>query len=242
MLNAESRNYTETELLVKAGESASEKVKLIFENWEWQAGNYTIVETTDNADYALANWNNRLEKSYTFKYDPDVSAVISCTNTYKRWSFEILKTDGYNGNKPLSGAMFALYSLNEDDLITDEEYANLAVKPDKTIVDENGVQWYLYQISTTDTDGLCSFENLNETNYYLTEIKSPDGYKLEFEPRLVTNKAMSSKITVENSSMAKLPYTGASQNPLALIGGILFAISLFAVIFIIRKRRISNTL
>lgn len=236
LLEADSREHTQVNLTVTEGESVSDKIKLELTDWVWTKGNtYTIAEITENDDYSLLNWNNANVKHISFVYDPDRSISYTCTNTWQRWSFEVLKTDGVT-NAFLNNAVFALYSPYEADLISDEKYNALTTKPQMIYTDTNSVNWYLCDIKTTNESGLCTFEKLNRASYYLIEAKSPDGYKLDLEPRLITNSQLSTQVEIKNYTMTVLPFTGGNNN-LATIGVIIFTIAVFALVFLIVRKK-----
>lgn len=236
LLEADSREHTQVNLTVTEGESVSDKIKLELTDWVWTKGNtYTIAEITENDDYSLLNWNNANVKHVSFVYDPDRSISYTCTNTWQRWSFEVLKTDGVT-NAFLNNAVFALYSPYEADLISDEKYNALTTKPQMIYTDTNSVNWYLCDIKTTNESGLCTFEKLNRASYYLIEAKSPDGYKLDLEPRLITNSQLLTQVEIKNYTMTVLPFTGGNNN-LATIGVIIFTIAVFALVFLIVRKK-----
>ncbi len=232
-LEAENRSYRKIELTVEEGKSASEKLKLELNDWTWTEGeSYTIAEIQDKEYYKLSGWNNRSMQSVTFAYDPDVSTALTCTNVWQKWWFEVLKVDGVDNNTLLSGAVFAIYSSESSDLISEEEYSALTCRPEKTIEGSDGTVWYLCEVKTTGTNGIISFENLTEESYYLVEVKSPDGYKLDWQSRIVDSTSMTKQIKVENFSMTQLPFTGGSgMNLLLATGFLLVGISLFILVF-----------
>lgn len=212
-------------------------LKLEFDDWAWSEGeSYTLVEISDKEYYKLDGWNNSSAQSVTFTYNPDAGTTLSCTNIWQKWSVDILKVDGDDNGTVLAGAVFALYSAQADDLISDEAYSTLTCKPDKTVDDSDGTIWYLCDVSTTDENGKAEFDNLYGENYYLVEVKSPDGYKLDWKPRIIDSSFMSEELLVENYTMTKLPYTGGSPGSMSIIAGfLLVAISISAIIYKLRK-------
>lgn len=239
-LEANGRKYKETSLTVESGSSSSERLKLELEDFTWTEGeNYTIVEIQNKEDYRLGSWNNRSGSSYTFTYDPDTSISLNCANIYQRWSFDILKVDATNNEHLLSGAVFAIYSRNSEDLMSDEAYESLSFKPDRTISDDEDVTWYLSDVQTTDESGAASFKNLLRESYCLVEVKAPNGYNLDFGQRIIDNNSASQQIRVTNTAVPQLPLAGVfGVGSYILPGLLLVAISLFMVIFRVRKNNV----
>lgn len=239
-LKADSRQYKEILLTVESGSSSSERLKLELEDFTWTEGeNYTILEIQDKEDYGLGSWNNRSGSSYTFTYDPDTSISLNCANIYQRWSFDILKVDATNNEHLLSGAVFAIYSRNSEDLMSDEAYGSLSFKPDKTISDGEDVTWYLSDVQTTDESGAASFKNLLRESYCLVEVKAPNGYNLDFGQRIIDNNSASQEIRISNIAVTQLPLTGSfGVGSYILPGLLLVAISLFMIIFRVRKNNV----
>lgn len=208
-LEANGRKYKDILLTVESGSSSSERLKLELEDFTWTEGeNYTIVEIQNKEDYGLGSWNNRSGSSYTFTYDPDTSISLNCANIYQRWSFDILKVDATNNEHLLSGAVFAIYSRDSEDLMSDEAYGSLSFKPDKTISDGEDVTWYLSDVQTTDESGAASFKNLLRESYCLVEVKAPNGYNLDFGQRIIDNNSASQQIRVTNTAVPQLPLAG----------------------------------
>lgn len=239
-LEVNGRKYKETSLTVESGSSSSERLKLELEDFTWTEGeNYTILEIQDKEDYGLGSWNNRSGSSYTFTYDPDTSISLNCANIYQRWSFDILKVDATNNEHLLSGAVFAIYSRNSEDLMSDEAYGSLSFKPDKTISDGEDVTWYLSDVQTTDESGAASFKNLLRESYCLVEVKAPNGYNLDSGQRIIDNNSASQQIRVTNTAVPQLPLAGVfGVGSYILPGLLLVAISLFMVIFRVRKNNV----
>lgn len=227
-LKADSRQYKEISLTVESGSSASEMLKLELEDFTWTEGErYTIVEIQDKEDYRLGNWNNRSGSSYTFTYSPDISTTLNCTNIYQRWSFDILKVDAANNEHLLSGAVFAIYSRESEDLMSDEAYESLSFKPDKTISDGEGATWYLSDVRITDDYGKATFDKLFRESYCLVEVKAPNGYNLNPEQMIIDNSSDSQEIRISNIAISWLPISGAAGvNTYMSLGAALVSVSL----------------
>lgn len=92
------------------------------------------------------------------------------------YQFIVVKQDGDNKGKKLSGAEFKLYS---DQSATKEVAVSLA--NGVYTVDPNGKA-----VLTTDTDGRITVNGLDSGTYYLKETKAPSGYKLDDTVQKVT--------------------------------------------------------
>lgn len=227
-LEANGRKYKEISLTVESGSSSSERLKLELEDFTWTEGeNYTILEIQDKEDYGLGSWNNRSGSSYTFTYDPDTSISLNCANIYQRWSFDILKVDATNNEHLLSGAVFAIYSRESEDLMSDEAYESLSFKPDKTISDGEGATWYLSDVRITDDYGKATFDKLFRESYCLVEVKAPNGYNLNPEQMIIDNSSDSQEIRISNIAISWLPISGAAGvNTYMSLGAALVSVSL----------------
>lgn len=164
-LEAKNIPYAKTDLTVGKNESSSSQ-KLLFEyqNLKWIDGEkYTIVELPTDNLYKLDTWNYISQDSVTFTYSSKNSITLRCQNIFKRWSIGLKKADGENHDIKLEGAGFAIYSPNQSDQISDEDYNNLEIKPNKTITDNDKV-WYLTDISQPTKTASLNLKIFSETN------------------------------------------------------------------------------
>lgn len=159
------------------------------------------------------------------------------------YQFIVVKQDGDNKGKKLSGAEFKLYS---DQSATKEVAVSLA--NGVYTVDPNGKA-----VLTTDTDGKITVNGLDSETYYLKETKAPSGYKLDDTVREITvtpdSKAVDAKngapitykvngdpnhtMTIDNYK-GSLPSTGGMGIVLMVVAGVLLIAG--GMISIMRRR------
>lgn len=223
--------YKDYQLTVTSGQSTSEKIKLLnSSDWTWENDEtYTITEITQENNFKFGNWNNKAVNSFTFTYNSDLSQTLSCTDIYKLWSLSIVKTDNTDETKKLSGAEFALYSIDKSEEISDDDYNNLETKPSKTVEDNNEI-WYLSQIKTTGENGKIEFSDISGEKCRVIEIKAPDGYYIDTTPHIFYNTDTSQSMNITNKQIIYLPEVGNTGRIIFLIVGV-FLITLSAVLF-----------
>lgn len=236
-LEEQGISYEKHTVTVKEGESLSEPVRLDTTKWTWVKGNsYTVTELPRTDDeYAFYRFPGAAGASYTFSYDPAQTKIITCENTSQRWKIALTKVN--TEEEALSGAVFALYSPVEDDQISiPDEYAQLDIQ---TTLEYSGKTWYLAAVGTTGEDGKLEWENLLWENYYLLEVKAPEGYILdETAGQLVEQKNEvqgDCELTVVNRRSYVLPKTGGAGTSLYQLGGIVLMAGV--LMYPIQKRR-----
>ena len=208
-LQADGRQFTYLETTVKAGESRSATRKLNdlhqygYENgswvahttpWTWIKGQpYTIVELGDYKDYDFYRLNDATTNSYTFVHNSATSLLLQCTNKIVERELLVTKVDNEDPSLKLQGAVFALYSIEQRDQMTQEEYQDDTIiqslkqdeKPDMT--QQVGSQtYYLYDVAASNALGQIQWDGLLRGRYYLMELRPAEGYQMEgFDPQEV---------------------------------------------------------
>ena len=179
IVKVEGRKVTitldENYILSLANKSAKERTfelkysaKLNGTSVNFDASTNTVKVNYSNKPGDTTNSGETKTYHYTFKFDGEVKKIDE-------------------NNKPLSGAVFGLF--------TDAECKNEAKYADtnKQITAESA-----------ETTGLLNFTGLDDKEYYMKEISAPKGYKLnnkvykiEFKPSFeATGKMISYKVTV----------------------------------------------
>lgn len=171
------------------------------------------------------------------------------------YNFDIVidKVDGADPNKKLNGAEFILYKENEnkDKLYYTYNETNGTVG---WVTDENAATKY-----ATDANGAARFKGLDIGNYYLKEVKAPDGYNTLVKPQedfiyadahndgndIHTNTTLNEQnnryeVTsqVKNNKGTVLPSTGGIGTTIFYVVGGLLMVG--AAILLITKKRMHN--
>ncbi|MCD8074842.1 MAG: leucine-rich repeat protein [Lachnospiraceae bacterium] len=265
-LNSAGITYKEITVTVEKDHSNSGYISLggsDWSGWTWTQGNtYTIAEFfSDNTDdtYTFKSWtaangtsgDTANGTSYTFTYDRDKTLYLTAVNTNTLWKLCLTKVDAniQDANtgaytKTLEGAVFALYTKNENLKMSDADYQSLTLAdlPDQTITIGDGadaVTWYLTAVQTTGTDGTLSFADLSEEEYYLVEVTAPDGYNLDATP-ISVSRGDSTEVarTVTNSPGFELPESGGPGTWMfTLTGLILSGSAAWMLLYRCRKKR-----
>ena len=122
------------------------------------------------------------------------------------YQFIVVKQDGDNKGKKLSGAEFKLYS---DKSATEEVAVSLTngvytVEPSGTAV------------LTTGTDGRITVNGLDSGTYYLKETKAPSGYKLDDTVREITVTPDSKAVDAKNGAPITYKVNGDSNHTMTI--------------------------
>ena len=133
-----------------------------FETEELAPGTYTVTETKAPEGYRISKTPTRL---VTVKAGDGIEASspvveYEFTNEKIQFPIRIVKTDDTSENKPLAGAVFELYRLNE---LGSHEGEAL-----ETLV--------------TDINGEATSKMLPVGRYQVVEVNPPEGYKLSENP------------------------------------------------------------
>ena len=231
--------YEEFTVTVKAGESLSDSVRLQTDKWRWTKGQeYTVVELPCGETYAFRRFLNSAAASYTLTYTPAQTQIITCENIDQRWRIELKKEN--TSHEPLSGAVFALYSPNAADRLPDvpEEYADLSIA---LSVEHNNGTWYLAAVQTTPEDGKLSWDGLLREQYYLLEVKAPDGYNRNSPAGQIVKQENETQglysVTVINRLGYTIPETGGPGTYLYTMGGALLLLGAGALLLYYHLKR-----
>ena len=240
-LNAAGRGndgVQEFTVTVAAGQTESAEVMLTDVPWNWTQGSkYTVVEIDSIERYDFYRFNNYPETHYTFTYDVNSIQRITCKNRLEEWQIRLTKTD-LEGN-PLSGAVFALYSPDPKDQLTQQEADRWGAE---MTVTASGRTWYLASVAVTGNDGKWNWTDLLERDYYLLEIQAPDGYILPESGQILYQSNCHDAVCavqVKNEPGYELPETGGVGTTMFYIFGSVMMLAAFALL--VTRKRMADT-
>ena len=204
-------------------------------------------QTTFTIDMStLLSDNTYSGQEVVIRYTAKVTAVDEITNKAvssndaegsttkaKTGSVKITKYD--TGTTPLSGAVFALYRMNEDE---EKEYAVInngyvtGEWEEKTTEDNN-------TRIVTGTDGIVLIKGLDEGTYYFEEVIAPDGYYIDENDKDVTISAtaLNGETEMHDSKLSALPSTGGIGTTIFTIGGCTIMIAAAGLYFASRRKQ-----
>lgn len=241
-LKKAGRSYIEVKVPVAKDASSSEKISLTAlegkpaspsGTWTWKNGErYTLAELppadgTEFSKYQVdaGSTENPVEHQgeYSFNYKADENVTITGINIRSKWEINLFKADGDNcGNdgtcmNGLAGAVFGLYSPDQSQQISADKLqeAGLAGLADNAkTVTQGEKTYYLSRVVTTATDGKAQFKNLNQQEYFVKELKTPDKYTATWEGQLFQKPAP--EVAGEQPGSAEHPVTVKNYQPYEL--------------------------
>lgn len=172
---------------------------------------YYKAKMNASAKIASTGGNGNTYKVY-YQHNPGNAAdgydhtTPETPNVYT-YQFIVVKQDGDNKGKKLSGAEFKLYS---DQSATKEVAVSLA--KGVYTVDPNGKA-----VLTTDTDGRITVNGLDSGTYYLKETKAPSGYKLDDTVQEVTVTPDSVVVDAKNGEAITYKVNGDLDHTMTIV-------------------------
>jgi hypothetical protein len=219
--------------VVKAGESASDPVAL---NWDWQEGAvYTITELQCRRGVAFEKLGGNSNNAYRFVYDPMDDLQIICQNRMMEWQIRVVnQIKSGEGEIPLAGVIFGLYSPHPEDQLTEAGSIPLTMTKD-------GRVWYLTAFDTTDARGQLVFDGLLREDYYLQELQTPAGEHPTWLGGSITRKDATDGEYVQDvihDPGVVLPETGGPGTEVfRVLGAVLLGIALMSgLVFLCRRK------
>lgn len=206
---------------------------------------YTITYTAilNNKAVVGSAGNKNTAEMYSHTGNED-KRIVSASTVVCTYDFELLKYDGRDKDKsPLAGAQFRLY----DAMTGGNEIKVVKVQP------EEGAAYY--RVATDDEvdqgkDTVIEAGDVvirgldSEKDYYLEEIKAPDGYNVLTARKLVrfttaeNGSVNSLTVDVENNTGSLLPSTGGIGTTIFyVVGGLLM---LAAVVLFAARRKVNS--
>ncbi len=204
-------------------------------------------QTTFTIDMStLLKDNTYSGQEVVIRYTAKVTAVDEITNKAvssndtegsttkaKTGSVKITKYD--TGTTPLSGAVFALYRMNEDE---EKEYAvinngYITGEWEEETTEDNNTR------IVTGADGVVLIKGLDEGTYYFEEVIAPDGYYINEDDEDVTISAtaLSDETEMHDSKLSALPSTGGIGTTIFTIGGCTIMIAAAGLYFASRRKQ-----
>lgn len=200
---------------------------------------------TLNENAVVGDAGNFNESKLTYGEDGKFSTTPSKTTTYT-WAFDVLKIGDGDKNKPLENAQFVVLNHEKNKVAkftTDGKFDGWFNIPGE------GTEWDTASVLSTNAQGKIHVKGLDSGNYWLKEVKAPDGYNMmkeEKEVVIVKTKAENkltlscAPVTVEvnNQSGALLPSTGGMGTTIFYVLGGILAVG--AAVLLVTKKRMER--
>lgn len=199
---------------------AAKKVRVVYTA---TVNNDAVIGSAGNPNKDYLKYTNAADKSDDIK-GPEVIVYT--------YNVEVEKVDASNGNKPLAGATFGLYS---DAAATTEIASGVS-----TLVGTGTAQKALVTFTATgDTNAI----RLAPGKYYVKEKSAPDGYNLNTKIYEVTVSQSTSGNGIAGldaaipNTISKLPETGGAGTMMfTIIGGSLILVAGALFVVVLKKR------
>ena len=200
---------------------------------------------TLNENAVVGNAGNFNESKLTYGENGQFSTTPSKTTTYT-WAFDVLKIGDSDHSKPLENAQFVVLNHDKNKVAkftTDGKFDGWFNIPGE------GTEWDTASVLSTNAQGKIHVKGLDSGNYWLKEVKAPDGYNMlkeEKEVAIVKTKAENkltlscAPVTVEvnNQSGALLPSTGGMGTTIFYVLGGILAVG--AAVLLVTKKRMER--
>lgn len=213
--------------------------------WEWKnKEKYQISEIAMKAGGSFSKFidnsgENPVEttKQQEFTYDVSKSFHFVAVNKIDKWQIVLKKVDGdtcaesAECTRTLKDAVFGLYSVDKADAMSESALQKLKTDlgADATITpkfESNGRTYYLAKTEKSGADGMVKFADLAGEEYFVKELKAPEGYSATWEGTLFTRPAAGKTIeetVVKNYKPYNLPMAGGMGTLWFTLFGILLA-------------------
>ncbi len=227
------------------------------EPWVWSAGGkYHIAEIDDGAGATLTKFVDTTGQTpvettgqQEFVYDATRSMHFMAVNRLDRWQLTLRKVDGdtcaenAECTDPLPGAIFGLYSPEKSEAMGTDDFQALQTQvganvPSTTV--KNGTTYFLTRSAISDDNGLVEFANLAGDEYFVSELKAPEGYNLSWDGRVVTKPGagqVSEQMLVKNYKPYEIPQTGGSGTLMYTVAGMILVVGTAAAMAMRQRRR-----
>ena len=200
---------------------------------------------TLNTNAVVGDTGNSNESKLTYGENGQFSTTPSKTTTYT-WAFDVLKIGNSDHNKPLENAQFVVLNHEKSEVA---KFTTGGKFDGWTNLPGENAGWDTTSVLATNAQGKIHVEGLDSGNYWLKEVKAPDGYNMLKEEKqvvIVKTKAENkltlscAPVTVEvnNQSGALLPSTGGMGTTIFYVLGGILAVG--AAVLLVTKKRMER--